>query len=306
MLHISCRTAAVIAVLLLAVLGCADRVAAPITPSPGSAAQLTSLGFVILPRPSEFVDSIKYALSGRRTTDGACVWSGQRLLARGQRIAERVAAYHPLSCELVIARGAFQPADTVRMQSKVDRFSSRSSATQSSAFNYHPQSMWDQFSPRRSSAGIAASDYYGNPDNCQPPSIDIGRARQVTRFRDPIFITTTRDELYLQWNYNWQCVGHTEGYHDMQWFAGSGWNRGAWETYPLAFDYNLYWALGKGNSFYYNSSFPGCAATVYANHSQNWVYGFDDGVAAFNWDINLLGSNCQVLLTPVVEQENLG
>ena len=140
--------------------------------------------------------------------------------------------------------------------------------------------------------------------DCQPPGVDLGRASQFLRYRDPVYLTTTRDAIYLQWNYNFQCVGDASGSHDMYWLTGSGWYRGSHYTYPLDYDFNGYWVRGKGNSFYYNSSFPGCGETVYANHSKNEVYGISDGKAGFSWDLYLLGSNCQTWLTPVIEQEN--
>lgn len=65
--------------------------------------------FVWLGRNARFSDSSTYVTQGVRTPNGRCGWLGTHSLAKGERVSERLVAYDPKTCELVIANGSYTP-----------------------------------------------------------------------------------------------------------------------------------------------------------------------------------------------------
>lgn len=276
----------IVLTLLVSLVGCHDPSLSPTFPPSTKESESLPSRFVVIGKIGRFVDSVQYSMQGRRIPNGSCAWEGERTLAPGQRISERLAAYDPLTCELIIARGAYTPnMDSPGMSSRI------SELAVSTLFG----------------CGSNPSPCAGNPLNCQPATPDVGRAWQMTEFLDPIDIEVTQDQIDISWRYNFECVGEISGgYHYMSWRTGTGWDIQTWHT-DLTYDWNLYWTRGEGRSIYFNGTFPACGGmTVYTHHQRNWVYGFNDGFASFSYFLYTSGASqqCQDMLRPVVTTDN--
>lgn len=267
----------IVLVLLVSGAACADHATEPARPS----RPLTGANdeyparFRVFAKSARFRDTLKYTAQGIRQPGGACAWQGEEKLARGQRVAERVAAYDPNTCELIIARGEYVPRLRPEGMSSVTLPIPRSTLLATCGSNPNPCN--------------------GDPMRCEPTTVDFGRAWQMIQYMDPVEIETTQDQVDLSWNYNWQCVGEIHGYHYMAWRVATGWDIQTWNT-SATYDWNLYWVRAEGYSFYFNGSFCKGAGTVFANHRRNWVTGYKDGGASFSWLADVDGAWCKDML----------
>lgn len=116
--------------------------------------------FVTLGKSPRFTDRTQYATQGLRNSEGGCSWGGERRLARGERIAERLVGYDPLTCELAVARGDYTP-----------RLNQEGMTTRRTEVGRNRPSVVYL-------CGSNPSPCNGIPTNCQPASVDVGRAWQ--------------------------------------------------------------------------------------------------------------------------------
>ena len=252
---------------------------------------------VVVARPwAGFVERKRFAMTGVRAGPGGCHFKYENLrLKRGEHFTDHVAEVDSVGCNFVVARGDL----VLQARQRGAEWRALKEAIPATGVmpNVAP-------SPLRSSLGSGTG--------CGFPALDGSNGYQKVFWLDPATIEVVSDRIDLQWAFNWECVSDFSAWHTMNWFIGSGWTITGWSS-NLWYDFYLTWVNGHGVSQFYNPGliafppgFPLCTSAVTAYVWRNDVYGYVDGTASFNLDVNLSGPACTDLLSVYVTHDNTG